>query len=143
MFDAGMFIMDVVRYPSLMLRSAQVTPRTEAPSLCVKPIFSMDTAHSDEYLQLEPKRDFLKEIFDAAEANHPDLVPATYFSTPEWYGALSLSLSISVLHGDEYSFAGIIRIGLVSLLLCLFCAADHIGSNTLSLLAYGKDSWVG
>ncbi|EIM87573.1 glycoside hydrolase [Stereum hirsutum FP-91666 SS1] len=34
---------------------------------------------------LGPKRDFLKEIFDAAEANHPGLVPATYFSTPEWY----------------------------------------------------------
>ena len=34
---------------------------------------------------LGPQRDFIKEIFESAAARHPDLVPATYFSTPEWY----------------------------------------------------------
>jgi alpha-L-fucosidase len=34
---------------------------------------------------LGPHRDFIKEIFDSAAARHPDLVPGTYFSTPEWF----------------------------------------------------------
>lgn len=93
-------------------------------------------------LQLGPKRDFLKEIFDAAEANHPDLVPATYFSTPEWYELFSLSLMVSAYRGDEYSFAGTTRIGLVSTLPYPLCEAYRIASETSSLLAYGKDQWV-
>jgi alpha-L-fucosidase len=34
---------------------------------------------------LGPHRDFIKEIFDSAAARHSDLVPATYFSIPEWF----------------------------------------------------------
>ncbi|KAG5753532.1 hypothetical protein H9Q70_003809 [Fusarium xylarioides] len=32
-----------------------------------------------------PKRDFIKEILDAAKANHPEIRRGTYLSMPEWF----------------------------------------------------------
>ncbi|KAI6529597.1 hypothetical protein MCOR10_003667 [Pyricularia oryzae] len=36
-------------------------------------------------VRLGPKRDFIKELFDAAKKYHPTMRRGTYFSLPEWY----------------------------------------------------------
>ncbi|KAI8342200.1 alpha-L-fucosidase-domain-containing protein [Choanephora cucurbitarum] len=36
-------------------------------------------------VQLNPHRDFVKELFDAAEKHYPHLKRGVYFSLPEWY----------------------------------------------------------
>ncbi|KAG8932212.1 hypothetical protein FRC02_001510 [Tulasnella sp. 418] len=43
-----------------------------------------DTTHRSSY-HLGPRRDFLRELFDAAKAEQPHLYRGTYLTMPEWY----------------------------------------------------------
>ena len=43
-----------------------------------------NTSHRSS-VYLGPKRDFIKELFDAAKANYSQLHRGTYFSMPEWF----------------------------------------------------------
>jgi alpha-L-fucosidase len=60
--------------------------------------FALTTKHHDGYalfdtgktsdrssVKLHPKRDFLRELIDAAKRERPELKRGTYFSMPEWF----------------------------------------------------------
>lgn len=51
-------------------------------------LFDTGATSNRNSLLLGPKRDFLRELMDAAEEEQPDLKRGTYFSMPEWYNPL-------------------------------------------------------
>ncbi|KAF6835723.1 glycoside hydrolase family 29 protein [Colletotrichum plurivorum] len=48
-------------------------------------IFDAGATSNRSSIHYGPKRDLLKELFDAAETHQPDLKKGTYFSLPEWF----------------------------------------------------------
>ncbi|KAF8577472.1 glycoside hydrolase family 29 protein [Ramaria rubella] len=48
-------------------------------------LFDTGSTTNRSTVALGPKEDFIREIINSAATRHPDLVHATYFSTPEWF----------------------------------------------------------
>lgn len=48
-------------------------------------LFDSKATSNRNALNYGPKRDVLKELFDAAKTYQPHLHRGTYFSLPEWY----------------------------------------------------------
>ena len=48
-------------------------------------LFDTGDSSNRNSLNYGPKRDLLKDLFDAAEAEQPQLHRGTYFSMPEWF----------------------------------------------------------
>ncbi|KAF1972248.1 alpha-L-fucosidase [Bimuria novae-zelandiae CBS 107.79] len=48
-------------------------------------LFDADNTTNRTSLHYGPRRDIVKELFDASKIHHPDLKRGTYFSLPEWF----------------------------------------------------------
>lgn len=87
-------------------------------------LFDTEGTSNRNSLLLGPKRDFTKELMDAAVAERPDLKRGTYYSMPEWYnplykkygrddGALSFfgGLAKNPYSGKEEPYTGHVDVG--------------------------------